>query len=677
MRFDKRSKLGSVTGFAVFAAILLSSLVLTALQPTQAQTNGTMPRIALVTDALFSDGGWGAAAFNAAKQLETNYGYEVAYAENIAIPEIETTLRQYSQDGYNLIIAHGFEWGDPAVRVGAEFPDTKYVVFTGLVNSSNVASIFPMQQEGSFLLGALGAMMTQTGAIGYVGGDRYPNIINIFQGFQQGAKHINPDMRLVGTYIGDFDNPAGGKEAGLAQINSGADFLFHVADTSGHGVIEAAKERGLFAFGAVSDQNALAPDTVLTSFVLDIDKAFDQIVRTVVENRFEGKIYKPGLEVSKGAPGEGIVYLAPFHNLEGRVPEDVKQRLNQLTQDIINKAIVVPEKYEVTTDFSQKSSTATTIAKTEPKILKIALVTDGLFSDGGWSAAAYNAAKQLETNYGHNLTYVDNIAISDIENTLRQYSEDGYDLIIAHGFQWGDPAVRVGIEYPNTKYVVFTGLVASNNVASIFPMQQEATFLLGALAVMMSRTGTIGYVGGDKLDNFLTSVENKIVWKYQGDAKYRRVVPSPKPVAILEYPIIRSLANSGYIVIACGGGGIPVITGGDDDEKVVGIDAVIDKDLAGELLARQIGAQKFIILTDVKGLYIDYRKPTQRLVSEVFANKNDDNFTNILRLEEGSMGPKVHACLQFVKNGGKEAVIASLDNVVDAISGRTGTHFYP
>jgi basic membrane protein A len=90
----------------------------------------------------------------------------------------------------------------------------------------------------------------------------------------------------------------------------------------------------------------LAPDTVLTSFVLDIDKAFDQIVKTVVENRFEGKLYKPGLEVSKGGPGEGIVYLAPFHNLEGRVPEDVKQRLNQLTQDIINGTIVVPEKYE-------------------------------------------------------------------------------------------------------------------------------------------------------------------------------------------------------------------------------------------------------------------------------------------------------------------------------------------
>jgi carbamate kinase len=502
---------------------------------------------------------------------------------------------------------------------------------------------------------------------------QYPNLLNIFEGYKQGAKHVNPDIKVIETYLGDWDSPEKGKQAALAQIFSDADFILHVADTSGKGVIQAAKVKGIYAFGAVSDQNALAPDTVLTSFVLDIDKAFDEIVRTVVENRFEGKIYKPGLEVSKGAPGEGIVYLAPFHNLESRVPEDVKQRLNQTTQDIINGTIVVPEKYEVTTDFLQKSSVTAT-AKTEPKILKIALVTDGLFSDGAWGAAAFNAAKQLETNYGHKVTCVDNIAIPEIETTLRQYSEDGYNLVIAHGFQWGDPAVRVGIEYPNTKYVVFTGLVASNNVASIFPMQQEATFLLGALAAMMSKTGTIGYVGGDKLDNFLTSVPDKIIWKYQGDAKYRRVVPSPTPVAILEYPVIRSLANSGHIVIACGGGGIPVIAGRDDEK--VGIDAVIDKDLAGELLSRQIGAHKFIILTDVEGLYLDYRKPTQRLLSEVFVNKND-NPTNMLKLEEGSMGPKVHACLQFVKNGGKEAIIASLDNVVDAISGRTGTHFYP
>jgi basic membrane protein A len=352
------------TTFAVFAAmVLVSSMALIApFQTANAQT-GEKLRIALVTDALFSDSGWGTAAFNAAKLLETNYGHEVAYAESIAIPDIEATLRQYSEDGYDLIIAHGFQWGDPAVKVGQDYPNTKYVVFTGLVESENVASIFPMQQEGTFLLGALAAMMSETGTIAYVGGDQYPNLINIFEGYKQGARYINPEIEVIGTYLGEWDNPAKGREAGLAQINAGADFLFHVADTSGHGVIQAAEDRGKFAFGAVLDQNQLASDTVLTSFVLDIDKAFDQAAQMVVEDRFEGKIFKPGIEEGKGAPGDGIVFLAPFHDLEAQVPADVKARLEELTQDVLDGEIVVPERYEeaaenyVTTQLDGQSYT--------------------------------------------------------------------------------------------------------------------------------------------------------------------------------------------------------------------------------------------------------------------------------------------------------------------------------
>jgi hypothetical protein len=91
----------------------------------------------------------------------------------------------------------------------------------------------------------------------------------------------------------------------------------------------------------------LAPDTVLTSFVLDIDKAFDQATQMVVEDRFEGKILKPGIEEGKGAPGDGIVFLAPFHDLEAEVPSDVKTRLEQLTRDVLDKKITVPERFEV------------------------------------------------------------------------------------------------------------------------------------------------------------------------------------------------------------------------------------------------------------------------------------------------------------------------------------------
>jgi predicted secreted protein with PEFG-CTERM motif len=188
-------------------------------------------------------------------------------------------------------------------------------------------------------------------------------LINLFEGYKQGARHINPEIKVIGTYLGEWDNPAKGKEAGLAQVNAGADFLFHVADTSGHGVIQAAKEKGKFAFGAVLDQNKLATDTVLTSFVLDIDKAFDQAAQMVVDDKFEGKIFKPGIEEGKGAAGDGIVFLAPFHDLETEVPAEVKSRLEQLTQDVLEKKITVPERFEeaaenyVTTEHGGQSYT--------------------------------------------------------------------------------------------------------------------------------------------------------------------------------------------------------------------------------------------------------------------------------------------------------------------------------
>src|SRR5215204_5034351 len=310
-------------------------------------SNNTDLKIALLTDGLFSDAGWGAFGYNAGQSLEEKYGYDIDFKENVAIPDIEITLREYANVGYDLIIAQGFEWGAPAIKVGNNYPDTKFVIFTGLVNSSNVASIFPMQQEGTYLLGALAAMMSKTGIIGFVGGEKYPNLINIFEGYKQGAREINPNAKVLSTYLDEWDSPAKGKEAALSQINSGADFLLQVADTSGSGVIEAAKEKKIFAFGSVSDQYKLAPNTVLTSFVLDEGKAFDQAIKMIQNSNFTGKIFKPGLEPYKGAPGDGIVYIAPFYGLENQVPEDVKTKFNTIKESIIKKKILIPERYDI------------------------------------------------------------------------------------------------------------------------------------------------------------------------------------------------------------------------------------------------------------------------------------------------------------------------------------------
>jgi basic membrane protein A and related proteins len=332
--------------------ILKTNLIMTNNISFEQVSNIKNTKIILLTDGLFSDAGWGAFSYNAVRALEQKYGYDVDFKENVDVLDMESILVECANAGYDLIIAHGFEWGEAVLKVSKDYPDTKFIVFPGFVKSPNVSSIFPMQQEATYLLGALAAMMSKTNIIGFIGGKAYPNIINIYEGYKQGALHIDPTIKILVTYLNDWKNPSKGKEAPLSQINKGVDILLHVADTSGLGVIEVAKEHQIFVFGSVLDQNKLAPTTVLTSFVFDVEKAFDQVIKMIQKGNFTGQIFKPGLEPYKGAPGDGIIYLPPFSNFENKIPENVKIKINQLKNDIIRKNIVVPERYTITSTFN-------------------------------------------------------------------------------------------------------------------------------------------------------------------------------------------------------------------------------------------------------------------------------------------------------------------------------------
>ena len=150
---------------------------------------------------------------------------------------------------------------------------------------------------------------------------------------------------------------------------------------------------------------------------------------------------------------------------------------------------------------------------------------------------------------------------------------------------------------------------------------------------------------------------------------FRRFVASPDPKSVVEEEAIRSLVNNGSVVIACGGGGIPVIRNGN---RILGVDAVIDKDLAAERLAASIHAETLIILTDVKGVYLNYGSPHQRLLSNIRLGEVEE-YASQGHFAKGSMGPKVEASIRFLKNGGKRAVIASLAEVASAMNGSAGT----
>lgn len=158
-------------------------------------------------------------------------------------------------------------------------------------------------------------------------------------------------------------------------------------------------------------------------------------------------------------------------------------------------------------------------------------------------------------------------------------------------------------------------------------------------------------------------------WREDAGRGWRRVVPSPDPVDIVESPAIRILVDSGFVVVACGGGGIPVVR---DGASYRGVEAVIDKDLAGERLATALGADLFVILTDVARVCLNYRTTKQRgidrmTIEEAKAYLSEGQFGS------GSMEPKVRAAVRFVEAGGQAAVISLLDRVVDAVSGTEGT----
>ena len=167
---------------------------------------------------------------------------------------------------------------------------------------------------------------------------------------------------------------------------------------------------------------------------------------------------------------------------------------------------------------------------------------------------------------------------------------------------------------------------------------------------------------------------DRLGWKIIEDSGrgWRRLVPSPKPVRVVQRLMIQDSAKAGHIVVACGGGGIPIVRGKERDYE--GIEAVIDKDLTSSVLAAEIGAELLIILTDVPQVYTNYGKPGQKALGavtleEIEALQKEEHFGR------GSMGPKVEAIVNFLKSGGKRGLITSPVKLGDALDGRAGTHF--
>jgi carbamate kinase len=195
--------------------------------------------------------------------------------------------------------------------------------------------------------------------------------------------------------------------------------------------------------------------------------------------------------------------------------------------------------------------------------------------------------------------------------------------------------------------------------------------------VLVERTDPAFKRPSKPIGPFYTKEQRDVLVRDRADLKveedsgrgYRRLVPSPDPKSVIEHQAIRSLVNNGSVVIACGGGGIPVVS---ENDQLRGVEAVIDKDLAAERLATSIDAKNLVILTDVEGVYLDYNKQSQRLLSKI-KREELESLARKNAFASGSMGPKVEAAIRFLKNGGERAAIANLRDIVRAFEGFSGT----
>ena len=275
------------------------------------------------------------AAYRGIEQWKKETGKQYLDFEISNESQREQAIRRMAERGASPIIGIGFGQASSIEKVAKDFPKLQFAIIDMVVNLPNVQSVVFKEQEGSFLVGAMAAMASKTGKVGFVGGMDIPLIRKFQCGYEQGAKYANPKVETFGNMTGTtgaaWNDPARGGELAKAQFAKGADVVFAAAGGTGVGVYQAAKDGGKLAIGVDSNQNHLQPGTMLTSMLKRVDVAVLNVA----------KGHKPGVTVL-GLKEGGIDYAMDKNN-EKLVSADMKKKVDAAKADIISGKIKVAD----------------------------------------------------------------------------------------------------------------------------------------------------------------------------------------------------------------------------------------------------------------------------------------------------------------------------------------------
>ena len=279
------------------------------------------------------------AAFNGAERWSEETGGSYRDIELQSEAQREQALRRFAEAGFNPVVTTGFSMSAPIASVAADYPDTKFVTIDGFVNPEehpNVLSILFSEHEGSYLVGMMAAMASESGTVGFVGGMDVPLIRKFACGYAQGVMAANPDATVIanmtGTTPAAWNDPVKGSELAKAQISQGADVIYAAAGGTGLGVLQTAADEDILSVGVDSNQNHLHPGEVLTSMLKRVDVA-------VQEAMTAGDSLETGVMVL-GLAENGVGYALDENN-EALVTEEMKTAVDAAREEIIAGEIAV------------------------------------------------------------------------------------------------------------------------------------------------------------------------------------------------------------------------------------------------------------------------------------------------------------------------------------------------
>ncbi|WP_416386547.1 BMP family protein [Blautia faecis] len=305
-------------------------------QPVQA-ADGEGLKVALLLSGAANDQGWNQTAYEGAQKACEKYGYELAYTENLEVADISAAFADYASAGYDVVIGHGYEFGDPALEVAETYPDTKFICTEADASADNVASYVMACEQTAYVEGIIAASTSESGKLGAIGPIPGDSLVKIINGYEDGAKSVNPDIEVQTAWTNSFVDTQLAQEAAKAMIDNGVDVIKHCANACGNGAMTAAVEAGIWCQGDSYDQSSLAPDNILDSAIYNLDVVIDTALGSVADGSFEGDVYNLGM-------ADGAVEVLLSDNLS----DDVKAT----AQDAIDK--IISGELEVERDYTMR-----------------------------------------------------------------------------------------------------------------------------------------------------------------------------------------------------------------------------------------------------------------------------------------------------------------------------------